>query len=57
MRIVIVGVGALGSYFGGALAAHGHDVTMLIRNHAHRDAIRGRGLILRLDSGETTVSP
>jgi len=57
MRIMVVGVGALGSYFGGALAAHGQDVTMLIRNHAHRDAIRDRGLILRLDGGETTASP
>ena len=25
MRIVFVGVGALGSYFGGALAAAGHE--------------------------------
>ena len=57
MRIMIVGVGALGSYFGGALAAQGHDVTMLIRNRAHRDAIRDRGLLLRLDDGETRISP
>jgi 2-dehydropantoate 2-reductase len=57
MRIMIVGVGALGSYFGGALAAQGHDVTMLIRNRAHADAIRERGLLLRLDNGETRISP
>ena len=57
MKIMIVGVGALGSYFGGALAARGHDVTMLIRNRAHRDAIRERGLLLRLDDGETNISP
>ena len=30
MRIMFVGVGALGSYFGGALAEAGHDVTLLI---------------------------
>ncbi|MEC8263615.1 MAG: 2-dehydropantoate 2-reductase N-terminal domain-containing protein [Pseudomonadota bacterium] len=50
MRIIFVGVGALGSYFGGALAEAGHDVTLLIRNKAHRDAIRADGLILHRDS-------
>ena len=57
MKIMMVGVGALGSYFGGALAARGHDVTMLIRNRAHRDAIRESGLLLRLDDGEMLSSP
>ena len=57
MKIMMVGVGALGSYFGGALAARGHDVTMLIRNRAHRDAIRESGLLLRLDDGEMRSSP
>ena len=57
MKIMMVGVGALGSYFGGALAARGHDVTMLIRNRAHRDAIRESGLLLRLDDGEMHSSP
>ena len=36
MRIMVVGVGALGSYFGGALAEAGHDVTLLVRNKAPR---------------------
>ena len=57
MKIMVVGVGALGSYFGGALAAQGHDVTFLIRNRAHRDAMRGNGLLLRLDDGEIRISP
>jgi 2-dehydropantoate 2-reductase len=57
MKIMVVGVGALGSYFGGALAAQGHDVTLLIRNRAHRDAIREGGLLLRLDDGEMRISP
>ena len=48
MRLMVVGVGALGSYFGGALAASGHDVTLLIRNREHRNAIRANGLELRL---------
>lgn len=57
MRIVFVGVGALGSYFGGALAAAGHDITLVIRNEAHRSAILANGLRLVLDSGEPLVHP
>lgn len=55
MRIMIVGVGALGSYFGGALAEAGHDVTLLIRNRAHRAAIREKGLILIRDGVEARI--
>ena len=57
MRIIFVGVGALGSYFGGALAEAGHDVTLLIRNKAHRDAIRADGLILNRDGVEARIDP
>ena len=57
MRIMFVGVGALGSYFGGALAEAGHDVTLLIRNKAHRDAIRADGLILHRDGVEARSDP
>ena len=57
MRIIFVGVGALGSYFGGALAEAGHDVTLLIRNKAHRDAIRANGLILHRDGVEARIDP
>ena len=57
MRIMIIGVGALGSYFGGALAEGGHDVTLLIRNKAHRDAIRANGLILHRDGVEARIDP
>ena len=57
MRIMFVGVGALGSYFGGALAETGHDVTLLIRNKAHRDAIRADGLILHRDGVEARIDP
>ena len=57
MRIMFVGVGALGSYFGGSLAEAGHDVTLLIRNKAHRDAIRADGLILNRGGVETRINP
>ena len=55
MRIMFVGVGALGSYFGGALAEAGHDITLLIRNRAHRQAIRDKGLVLIRDGAEARI--
>ena len=32
MRILVVGAGAVGGYFGGRLAAAGRDVTFLVRD-------------------------
>src|SRR5262245_64374108 len=43
MRIAVMAAGAVGGYFGGRLAAAGHDVTFIARG-AHRDAIRRDGL-------------
>lgn len=47
MRIVALAAGGVGGYFGGRLAAAGHDVTFLARG-AHLAAIRRDGL--RIDS-------
>jgi len=55
MRIVIVGAGGVGGYFGARLARAGQDVTFLARG-AHLDAIRGGGLRIRSAvEGEYTV--
>lgn len=43
MKIAVMGAGALGGYFGGRLAAAGHDVALIARG-AHLAAIRERGL-------------
>src|SRR5207302_5008870 len=44
MRILIVGAGAVGGYFGGRLAQAGRDVTFLVRpsraKQLHRDGLR-----------------
>ena len=55
MKMGVIGVGALGSLFGGALAAAGYDVTLVIRNEAHRHAIQASGLKLERDNGAGLV--
>src|SRR5258708_1668789 len=52
MRILIMGAGGLGGYFGGALAHSGHDVTFVARG-AHLGAVPQPGLELRI--GEQRV--
>ena len=45
MRFAVLGAGAVGCYFGGMLALHGHDVVFIGRP-LHVDAIRAHGLRL-----------
>ena len=52
MKILILGAGALGSYFGGCLQKGGNDVTLVCRNREHREAILSNGLCLETN-GET----
>jgi len=55
MRIVVVGAGGVGGYFGARLARAGQVVTLVARG-AHLDAIRSRGLRVRSAvEGEYTV--
>jgi 2-dehydropantoate 2-reductase len=42
MRVAVMAAGAVGGYFGGRMAAAGHDVALIARG-AHRDAIRRAG--------------
>jgi len=56
MRIVVVGAGGVGGYFGARLAQAGADVTLVARG-AHLDAIRARGLRVRSAvEGDYTVA-
>ncbi|WP_323095446.1 2-dehydropantoate 2-reductase [Intrasporangium sp. YIM S08009] len=54
MRIAVLGTGGIGGYFGGRLAASGHDVTFVARG-AHLEAIRDRGLQVTSVAGDFTV--
>ncbi|WP_437832571.1 ketopantoate reductase family protein [Sorangium sp. So ce1153] len=56
MRILIVGAGAVGGYFGARLALAGEDVTFVARG-AHGEAMRSRGLVLRTPAGELRTPP
>ena len=38
MRILVVGAGAIGGYFGGRMLEAGRDVTFLVRPQARRRA-------------------
>ena len=54
MRILVVGAGAIGGYFGARLAAAGRDVTFLVRQ-GRAKALRERGLVIRSPVGDLTI--
>ena len=49
MDIVILGAGAMGSFFGGLLAKNGNQVTLVDVNETHVNTIKERGLILEAE--------
>jgi 2-dehydropantoate 2-reductase len=51
MRVAVMAAGAVGGYFGGRLAAAGHDVAFIARG-AHHDAIRRDGLKIESALGD-----
>ncbi|CUW47848.1 ketopantoate reductase family protein [Novacetimonas hansenii] len=55
-RILIVGAGAVGGYFGARMAAAGHDVTFLVRPK-RRSQLLADGLCLRSTIGDITLTP
>jgi 2-dehydropantoate 2-reductase len=56
MKILVMGAGAVGGFYGAALARRGHDVTFVARG-AHLDALRARGLTIRRSGDTTTIHP
>jgi 2-dehydropantoate 2-reductase len=54
MKIVIIGTGGVGGYFGGKMAKAGFDVTFLARG-AHLNAIKSNGLIVKSILGDFKV--
>lgn len=56
MRIVVMGTGGTGGYYGGLLAQKGNDVTFVARGE-HLAAIRKSGLQVKSVFGDFTVTP
>ncbi len=54
MRVLVIGAGATGGYYGGRMAAAGRDVTFLVRER-RAEQMRAEGLRLRTPEGEVTV--
>ena len=56
MRIMVVGTGGTGGYYGGLLSRQGHEVTFVARGD-HLAAIQKHGLQIKSIHGDVTVSP
>lgn len=56
MRVIIMGAGGVGGYFGGRLARAGHAVTFIARG-AHLAAMQARGLRVDSETGDFKVWP
>lgn len=56
MRILMVGAGATGGYYGGRMAQAGRDVTFLVRG-ARKQQLEERGLEIVSPHGDATVHP
>ncbi len=56
MRILVVGAGATGGYFGGKLALAGRDVTFLVRGK-RAEVLRREGMHLITPDGDFTLAP
>lgn len=54
MRILVVGAGAIGGYFGGRLLEAGRDVTFLVRERRY-EQLRKTGLVIRSTFGDAQV--
>lgn len=54
MRILVVGAGAIGGYFGGRLLAAGADVTFLVRPRRAEELARD-GLVIKSPHGDVTL--
>jgi 2-dehydropantoate 2-reductase len=54
MRILVVGAGAIGGYFGGRLLQAGCDVTFLVRSRRAAELARD-GLVIKSPNGDVTL--
>ena len=55
MRILVIGAGALGGYFGGRLLQAGRDVTFLVRPRRAAE-LASAGLVIKSPNGDVTLT-
>jgi 2-dehydropantoate 2-reductase len=55
MRILVVGAGAIGGYFGGRLSQAGRDVTFLVRPKRAAE-LASAGLVIKSPNGDVTLT-
>lgn len=56
MKILVIGAGALGGYFGARLAAAGRDVTFLVRRRRADQIAAAGGLVVKSPVGDLTLA-
>ena len=54
MRVLVLGAGAVGGYFGGRMAEAGMDVTFLVREKKKRK-LEKKGLIIKSPKGDLSI--
>jgi 2-dehydropantoate 2-reductase len=55
MRVLVVGAGAIGGYFGGRLLQAGNDITFLVRPKRASE-LASAGLVIKSPNGDVTLS-
>lgn len=55
MRVLVVGAGAIGGYFGGRMLQAGHDVTFLVRPRRASE-LASAGLVIKSPNGDVTLN-
>ncbi len=56
MRVLVLGAGAVGGYFGGRMAEAGMDVTFLVREKKKRK-FEKTGLVIKSPNGDLSIKP
>src|SRR4051812_38121319 len=54
MRVLVIGAGAIGGYFGGRLLQAGRDVTFLVRPRRATE-LASAGLVIKSPNGDVTL--
>src|ERR1017187_5328037 len=54
MRVLVVGAGAIGGYFGGRMLQAGKDITFLVRPRRAAE-LAGTGLVIKSPNGDVTL--